>query len=120
MTATGWQQVDSSEDPDAKSKVCSLPAINVLNGLRAGPVATYLPLAMGKDNFELMLNTMVLRAVRTNSTITGVETQAQDGSRMIINVSPGGKVILAAGAMSSPRILFRSGIGQVIKSTLSN
>ena len=83
----------------------------MLNGLHAGPVATYLPLAMGKDNFELMLNTMVLRAVRTNSTITGVETQAQDGSRMIINVNPGGKVILAAGAMSSPRILFRSGIG---------
>lgn len=30
---------------------------------------------------------------------------------MIINVNQGGKVILAAGAMSSPRILFRSGIG---------
>jgi cellobiose dehydrogenase (acceptor) len=111
LAGAGWAKVDSSENPDAKSKVFSLPAINVLNGRRAGPVATYLPLAMGKDNFKLMLKTMVLRAVRTNSTITGVETQAEDGSRMIINVKQGGKVILAAGAMSSPRILFRSGIG---------
>ncbi|KAF1952416.1 hypothetical protein CC80DRAFT_596514 [Byssothecium circinans] len=54
---------------------------------------------------------MVLRAVRTNSTITGVETQDNAGARTIYNVKPGGKFILAAGAMSSPRILFRSGIG---------
>ncbi|KAF2710705.1 carbohydrate-binding module family 1 protein [Pleomassaria siparia CBS 279.74] len=111
LAGAGWQQVDSNDDPDAKSKAFSLPSINVLGGRRAGPVATYLPLAVGKDNFKLILNTMVLRAVRTNSTITGVETQAEDGSRMIINVNAGGKVILAAGAMSSPRILFRSGIG---------
>lgn len=56
------------------------------------------------------LNTKVIRAVRTNSTITGVEVEV-NGTRETINVKPGGKVILAAGAMSTPRILFNSGIG---------
>jgi len=58
-----------------------------------------------------MLNTQVLRAVRNGSTISGVEVENTDGSRQIVNVKNGGKVILAAGAMSSPRILYNSGIG---------
>jgi cellobiose dehydrogenase (acceptor) len=111
LLAGGWNSTDTNEYPDDKEKTFSYAAVNVLNGKRAGPVATYLPLAMAETNFKLMVNTMVLRAVRTNSTITGVEVQLEDNSRMIINVNQGGKVILASGAMSSPRILFRSGIG---------
>ncbi|CAI6322687.1 unnamed protein product [Periconia digitata] len=111
LAGAGWDYADSNEFPDNKEKSYGQAAINVLNGRRAGPVATYLPLMQGKSNFKLLLETMVLRAVRTGSTITGVETQDKAGQRTIYNVKPGGKVILAAGAMSSPRILFRSGIG---------
>ncbi|KAF2642515.1 FAD/NAD(P)-binding domain-containing protein [Massarina eburnea CBS 473.64] len=111
LASAGWTKADTNAEPDSKEKIYSPPAINVLNGRRAGPVATYLPLMQGKSNFKLLLETMVLRAVRTNSTITGIETQSNSGVRTIYNVNPGGKVILAAGAMSSPRILFRSGIG---------
>ncbi|KAF2122416.1 hypothetical protein BDV96DRAFT_627478 [Lophiotrema nucula] len=111
LAAAGRNSTDTSANPDDKSKIFSFVAVNVLAGKRAGPVATYLPLMQNQSTFKLMLNTLVLRAVRTNSTITGVEAQLQDGSRMIINVNQGGKVILAAGAMSSSRILFRSGIG---------
>lgn len=111
LAGAGWNYADSNETPDDKLKSYGPPAINVLNARRAGPVATYLPLMQGKSNFKLLLETMVLRAVRTNATITGVETQDKAGQRTIYNVAPGGKVILAAGAMSSPRILFRSGIG---------
>lgn len=81
-----------------------------MNGLRGGPVRTYLPLAQALDNFKLELETKVIRAVRTNSTITGVEVEV-NGARETLNINPGGKVILAAGAMSTPRILFHSGIG---------
>ena len=72
---------------------------------------TYLPLAQALDNFKLELHTKVIRAVRTNSTITGVEVEVGGGARETINLKPGGKVILASGAMSTPRVLFNSGIG---------
>lgn len=81
-----------------------------MNGVRGGPVRTYLPLAQALDNFTLELHTRVVRAVRTNSTITGVEVEV-NGARETINLNPGGKVVLASGAMSTPRILFNSGIG---------
>ncbi|KAF2187557.1 GMC oxidoreductase [Zopfia rhizophila CBS 207.26] len=110
LSAVGWKQVDTNDEPDEKFQIYSYPATNVANGRRSGPISTYLPLAMGKENFKLQLHTKVIQAVRQNSTITGVEVEGQ-GQRMIINVNQGGKVILAAGAMSSPRILFNSGIG---------
>ncbi|KAH0380965.1 FAD/NAD(P)-binding domain-containing protein, partial [Aureobasidium melanogenum] len=46
-----------------------------------------------------------------SSFVTGVEVELQDGSRQIINVKTGGKVVLAGGALSTPRILINSGIG---------
>ncbi|KAK8108122.1 GMC oxidoreductase [Apiospora kogelbergensis] len=107
----GWREVDPLVDPDDKNMTYNHPADNVLNGLRSGPVRTYLPLAEAKDNFKLQLNTKVIRAVRTNATITGVEVEDASGSRQIIQLAQGGKVILSAGAMSTPRLLFNSGIG---------
>ncbi|KAK8043861.1 Cellobiose dehydrogenase [Apiospora phragmitis] len=107
----GWREVDTLVEPDAKDMTYFHPADNVLGGLRAGPVRTYLPLAEAKENFKLQLNTKVIRAVRTNATITGVEVEDASGSRQIIRLAQGGKVILSAGAMSTPRLLFNSGIG---------
>jgi cellobiose dehydrogenase (acceptor) len=109
----GYKQVDTNEEPDEKYKVYSYPAINTQDGYRAGPVRTYLPLAIRRSNFKLQLLTKVVRTVRTNTTITGVEVEDTAGRRSIININHGGKVILAAGAMSTPRILFNSGIGPV-------
>ena len=60
---------------------------------------------------QLQLHTKVIRTVRSTSTITGVEVEDEQGQPQIINVNQDGKVILAAGAMSSPRILFDSRIG---------
>lgn len=111
FAGAGWKQVDTNEQPDEKFQIYSYPAINTIGGLRAGPVRTYLPLAAGLPNFNLQLHTKVIRTLRTNSTVTGVEVELEDGAHQIINVNQGGKVILAAGAMSSPRILFNSGIG---------
>jgi cellobiose dehydrogenase (acceptor) len=108
----GWKEVSTNDEPDEKFQIYSYPAMNIANGRRSGPVNQYLPLAMAEDNFTLKLHTKVLRAIRTNSTITGVETVDDNtGARTIYNVNPNGKVILAAGSMSSPRILFNSGIG---------
>ncbi|KAI4731360.1 FAD/NAD(P)-binding domain-containing protein [Aureobasidium sp. EXF-10728] len=111
FSANGWSSVNALEEPNKKTDVFSHPPWNIQDGLRAGPVLTYLPLAKAKKNFHIQLNSTVLRAVRESSFVTGVEIELSDGSRNIINVKTGGKVILAGGALSTPRILINSGIG---------
>lgn len=107
----GWTETDFIKNSNAKVDVYGRPPWNVADGLRSGVVRTYLPLAQKLSNFQLMMNTKVLRAVREGSFITGVEVQSADGQRVIYNVKAGGSVLLAAGALSTPRILFNSGIG---------
>ncbi|KAJ8115372.1 hypothetical protein OPT61_g2965 [Boeremia exigua] len=111
FSAQGWAETDFIKDVNSKTDVFGHPPWNVANGLRSGPVRTYLPLAQQLDNFELMMNTKVIRAVREGSSVSGVEVETADGKRVIYNVNAGGNVLLAAGAMSTPRILFNSGIG---------
>ncbi|KAL9074413.1 MAG: hypothetical protein Q9157_004394 [Trypethelium eluteriae] len=113
LKTRGWTQVDSIQNANAKTLAFSQPAWSILNSKRAGPVRTYLPvgLALKSKPLTLKLNTKVTNVIRTGSTITGVLTTANDGSSMIINVNKGGKVVLAAGALSTPRILWNSGIG---------
>ncbi|KAJ5050953.1 uncharacterized protein L3040_002820 [Drepanopeziza brunnea f. sp. 'multigermtubi'] len=106
----GWSNTDYVNDPDSKDQVYGLPSLNVANGLRSGPIHTYLPLAQAKPDFTLALHTKVIRILRNASTITGVEVENASG-REIINLNPSGAVILAAGSMSTPRLLFNSGIG---------
>jgi cellobiose dehydrogenase (acceptor) len=109
----GWAETDFIKSPNAKVDVYGRPPWNIANGLRSGVVRTYLPLAQRMSNFRLMMNTNVIRTVRNGSTITGVEVETAEGKRVIYNVNAGGAVLLAAGALSTPRILFNSGIGPV-------
>ncbi|KAF1965150.1 hypothetical protein BU23DRAFT_406878, partial [Bimuria novae-zelandiae CBS 107.79] len=114
LGANGWTETDLIDgDHNARTDVYGHPSWNLVDGLRSGPVRTYLPEAQKLDNFELKLNTKVIRAVREGSAISGVETETAAGERVIYNVNAGGKVILSAGSMSTPRILFNSGIGPV-------
>lgn len=56
--------------------------------------------------------TMVNSVARNGSTITGVQTNNTSiGPRGFVPLNPKGRVILAAGAFGTPRILFQSGIG---------
>ncbi|KAF2147058.1 uncharacterized protein K452DRAFT_214995, partial [Aplosporella prunicola CBS 121167] len=111
FTSNGWNEVSAIEKPNEKTKVFAHPPWNIQNGLRAGPVKTYLPLAQAMDNFKFQTGAKVLKLVRSGSAVTGVEVQLEDGSTQIINVNADGKVVLAGGALSTPRILFNSGIG---------
>lgn len=63
----------------------------------------------------------MLRVVRKGSTITGAEIETGPTTRQIINLKPSGAVILASGALSTPRILINSGIGPIDQiQTVSN
>jgi cellobiose dehydrogenase (acceptor) len=109
----GWAETDFIKDPNSKKDVFGHPPWNEADGLRSGTVKTYLPLAQKLPNFKLMMNKKVIRAVREGSSITGVEVEDENGMRVIYNIKAGGSVLLAAGAMSTPRLLFNSGIGPV-------
>ncbi|OAG11596.1 FAD/NAD(P)-binding domain-containing protein [Paraphaeosphaeria sporulosa] len=112
LGSNGFTETDLIDgDNNARQNVYGHPPWDLKNGMRAGPVRNYLPEAQKLDNFKLMLNTKVVRAVRNGTTISGVETETEDGKRVIYNINAGGKVVLSAGAMSTPRILFNSGIG---------
>ncbi|KAF1976444.1 GMC oxidoreductase [Bimuria novae-zelandiae CBS 107.79] len=112
LDAQGFTNVDSIEAPNEKRMVYSRPAWSITNNLRAGPARTYMPFAEELDNFTLQLGAKVIQVKRTGSTVTGVLAELEDGSQQIINLKPGGKVVLAAGALSTPRILWNSGIGK--------
>lgn len=108
----GWKSVDMIAEPDEKHMVYSYPSWNVQSQMRAGPVRSYLPDAMKLDNFQLALGTKVNRLVRSGSEIIGIEVESATGRSEIITLAPQGRVVLAAGALSTPRILWHSGIGQ--------
>jgi cellobiose dehydrogenase (acceptor) len=110
----GFQSVDMIEEPNEKHEIFSHPSWNIQNQMRAGPLRTYLPLAKQRSNFELRLGSKVVRVVRDGRKVTGVELATGSGlnSTEIVSVKPNGRVILAAGALSSPRILWNSGIGR--------
>jgi cellobiose dehydrogenase (acceptor) len=110
----GYQSVDMIEQPNERHEVFSHPSWNVKNQLRAGPLRTYLPLAQERGNFELRTGTKVIRVVRDGSKVTGVEIEAATGSSEteIVSIKPNGRVVLAGGALQSPRVLWNSGIGR--------
>lgn len=107
----GWNSVDMISQPNEKHKVYSHPSWNIVDQKRAGPVRTYLPLAEKRDNFSLELGVKVLRVVRSGSKITGVEIETASGETEIITLAHDGRVVLSSGALSTPRLLFNSGIG---------
>ena len=107
----GWKSVDMITQPNEKHKVYSHTAWNIKDQLRAGPVRTYLPLAQQSDKFTLSLNTKVIRVIRSGGQMTGVELQTASGKTEIVHLAPNGRVVLAAGALATPRLLFNSGIG---------
>ncbi|RAL07683.1 FAD/NAD(P)-binding domain-containing protein [Aspergillus homomorphus CBS 101889] len=107
----GWKAVDMISQPNEKHQVYSYPAWNIQDQKRAGPVRTYLPLAEKHKNFNLQLGSKVTRVLRSGSRITGVEVENTFGQRKNITLATNGKVVLSAGALSTPRILFNSGIG---------
>ncbi|KAK6223419.1 hypothetical protein LQW54_000537 [Pestalotiopsis sp. IQ-011] len=112
LSGNGFSSVDAIESPNEKNNTFSHPPWLIQDGMRGGPVKSYLPLVENLSNFKLSLNTKVVRAVRDSTWVSGVEVELEDGSYQIINVTEStGKVILASGAMSTPRILFYSGIG---------
>lgn len=110
LDAQGWSAVDSSAEPNKKTKVYSYPNWDISEQERAGPLRTYLPLVEDLDHFSYQVNATVRRVLRQGSQVTGVEAETDKGIETF-SLAAGGKVVLAAGPWGTPRILFNSGIG---------
>ncbi|TRM59052.1 cellobiose dehydrogenase [Schizophyllum amplum] len=107
----GFRSITINDDPNSKDHVYGYSAFDFLDGKRAGPVATYLQTALERENFKLLTYTNALNVVRNGSAITGVRTNDTSIVDGVYTLKPGGRVILSAGTLQTPRLLFRSGIG---------
>ncbi|WP_018681255.1 GMC family oxidoreductase [Actinokineospora enzanensis] len=78
------------------------------DGLRFSSADAYLGAARGRANLRVMANTLVRRVVFEGTRAVGVEIRTAQG---IEEVRARREVLLAAGAIGSPHLLLRSGVG---------
>lgn len=112
LGADGWKSVVANDQQNQKNRVYSHSPFMYENGQRQGPLGAYLPTALARKNFKMIMNTMVRRVVRTGSKATGVELEGNTGGYCgTIKLNEGGRIILSGGTFGTSKVLFRSGIG---------
>ncbi len=92
-------------DPDAYG-YSGVPR-NVKNGQRVSTASAYLAPIRERGNFDIAANTLVNRIILENKRAVGVETDFKSGAKKYFAE----RIILCAGAIHTPSILLRSGIG---------
>ncbi|GAO19191.1 uncharacterized protein UV8b_08285 [Ustilaginoidea virens] len=108
--SAGYKNVSLLDTINDKERVFGRPAYNFIDGQRGGPTRTYLQSALARCNFRLVIGASVKYVEQRNGVATGV-TISHDGTIKTIKLARGGRVVLSAGAMLSPKILMYSGIG---------
>lgn len=85
----------------------SLIARNIMNGQRVSASTAYLDKARARVNLDILANTTVDRVLIQNSKAAGIVVLKQG----VEHTFSARRVILSSGAIHSPTILMRSGIG---------
>ena len=83
-------------------------AMNKLGRVRISTAVGYLAPARVRENLTIMADTLAVRVLSDRGRATGIEVQDSGGQRSTINAR---LVVLAAGAVHTPGVLVRSGIG---------
>lgn len=92
--------------PDADG--VGVMAMNKLGRVRISTAVGYLGPARIRDNLEVRAETAAIRVITERRRAVGVEVEGSDGVRTTISAK---LVVLAAGAIHTPGVLVRSGIG---------
>lgn len=80
---------------------------NVRDNRRISTAISYLAAARARDNLTILANTLVQRVLLRRNKAVGVEAVVDGSVKRFL----GARVVLSAGAINSPAILMRSGIG---------
>ncbi|KAG8897372.1 hypothetical protein FRC01_011361, partial [Tulasnella sp. 417] len=119
LTPQGYSAIDINSNPNYKDHVYGRPAFPTKGGKRNSVMGTYYQTAKARSNFKLWQWTTVTGLVRNGAQITGVRTNyTAYGGNGVVPLTSKGRVILAAGAFGTARILFQSGIGPTDMITL--
>lgn len=110
VTGAGYSEVAINTDSANKTKVFGHPIYDYQNGQRGGPAISYLQTALTRSNFHLQSGVWVNRVVRTGNVATGVVTNSS-GVISTVSLAANGRVIISNGALKSPELLMKSGIG---------
>ena len=110
--AIGHPHCDDVNHPEANG--VGVMAMNKLGRLRISTAIGYLAPARYRENLTIVPDTLAVRVTTDRSgpgpaRATGVEVERADGSRSAISAR---LIVLCAGAVLTPGILVRSGIGQ--------
>ncbi|GMH42500.1 hypothetical protein BSKO_10419 [Bryopsis sp. KO-2023] len=105
----GFSKVELNANPGSRVNTMSVTQVTVDGGQRSDACMAYLLPAMNsRSNLELRTNSEVKKiAMGMGGLAGGVELT--DGSSFSLN--PGGKLVMTAGPLNTPRILLMSGIG---------
>ena len=103
----GWPSCPDANDPTAWGS--GPQPMNKLGRLRVSTAMGYLAPARARENLVIRANATVRRVIRRDRVATGVEIEQADGS---VSTVEAGVVVVSCGAVLSPGLLVRSGIGR--------
>lgn len=109
-TAIGMQRVDDLNG--ATGPRVGLYSHNIRGGKRESSARTYLARATGRPNLAVMTGVTVQRIMFDGTRAVGVAAVSND---MPVRLDCVGEVIVSAGAIESPLLLQRSGIGDTTR-----
>jgi len=102
-----WDLPDSPDFNDPDSTGVSPSARNIREGIRVSTAIGYLSPARNRLNLTIRCACLVKRVAVENGRAVGVEVEAGGAMQQVY----GKRITLSAGAVASPAILMRSGIG---------
>ncbi|KAH9893112.1 putative cellobiose dehydrogenase [Xylariomycetidae sp. FL2044] len=111
VDGAGFSDVSFNDVPDNKENVFGRPVYDYIGGQRGGPTRTYLQRALQRSNFRLQTGVRVRYINHVNGMAASVRASFGNSTVVTIPLSSRGRVILSAGALSSPALLMYSGIG---------
>lgn len=89
--------------------------VNEKDGARCSTATGFLKPVLKRKNLKVQTEVLVTKIIFDSSdsktAATGVEVELKNGQRTVVQLSSGGEVLLAGGAIQSPQVLMLSGVG---------
>jgi choline dehydrogenase len=105
MRALGYPETSDNNDPDSTG--LGFHPMNKIGGTRQSVAIAYVEPARHRPNLSIRGGCLVRRLVTHGERATGIEIESTSG----VEVLEADRVVLSAGAIGTPAILMRSGLG---------